>query len=153
MAVTERRSTATPQRWEPLQDFEQVAERMQRLLDQTFGGEALPIAAAATWTPPVDIEETDDAYIVEAEVPGIKKKDVNIELVGNELTISGEIKEKERVGLVRRRTRRTGAFEYRVSFPNPVDGQNIDAKLDDGVLTVRVPKAEREQRRKIEIKS
>jgi HSP20 family protein len=73
---------------------------------------------------------------------------VNIELVGNELSITGE-----RKGTVRRRTRRTGRFEYSVRLPDQVDAAKIEASLDQGVLNVRVPKSERAQREKIEIKS
>ena len=91
--------------------------------------------------------------MIEAELPGVKEKDVNIELVGNELAISGETKERERKGVLRRQTRRTGRFEYRVTLPDHLDAEEIDAKLADGVLTVRVPKSERAQRRKIEVKS
>ena len=107
----------------------------------------------AGWSPFVDIEEQDDAYLLEAELPGVKRDDVNIEVVGNELSITGEIKEKERKGALRRRTRRTGRFEYRVRLPEQVDASKIDAGLDQGVLTIRVPKSERSQRQKIEIKS
>jgi HSP20 family protein len=153
MAVLQRRSTSAPERWEPMQEIEQTANRMQRLLEETFGGAGPLLMDVTAWSPPVDIEEADDAYIVEAEVPGVKRDDVNIEVVGNELTISGEIKEKERVGIVRRRTRRTGRFEYHVTLPAAVDSDKIDAKLDNGVLTVRIPKSERGQRRKIEVKS
>ena len=153
MAVLERRSTSAPERWEPMREIEQTANRMQRLLEETFGGTGPLLMDVTAWSPPVDIEEADDAYIVEAEVPGVKRNDVNIEVVGNELTISGEIKEKERVGIVRRRTRRTGRFEYRVTLPAAVDSDKIDAKLDNGVLTVRIPKSERAQRRRIEVKS
>ena len=160
MAVQQRRTNAqqsgssrTPQRWEPAGDFDQIAERMRQLLDQTFIG-ALPIAEdGIPGVPPVDVEETDDAYVVAAEVPGVKRDDVNIELVGNELTINGEIKERERVGVLRKRTRRLGRFEYRVVLPDHVDGDKVEAKLDDGMLSVRVPKAQRAQRRKIEVKS
>lgn len=154
MATLERRSTSTPERWEPMQEIEQTANRMQRLLEETFGGGTGPLLMdVMAWSPPVDIEEADDAYIVEAEVPGVKRDDVNIEVVGNELTISGEIKEKERVGIIRRRTRRTGRFEYHVTLPVAVDSDKIDAKLDNGVLTVRIPKSERAQRRRIQVKS
>ena len=146
-------SARTPQRLEPARDFDQVAERMRELLDQTFGGSLPLLGDDGAWAPPVDIEETDDAYVIEAEAPGAKREDVNIELVGNELTISGEIKERERKGIVRRRKRRVGRFEYRVVLPDHVDGDKVEAKLDDGVLTVRVPKAERAQRRKIEVRS
>jgi HSP20 family protein len=101
----------------------------------------------------VDIEETDDAYVVEADLPGVKRQDVNIELVGNELTVTGEIKERERKGALRRQRRRVGRFEYGVVLPDHVDDDKVEASLSDGVLTVRVPKAERAQRRKIEVKS
>jgi HSP20 family protein len=137
----------------PLHDFEQVAERMRRLLDESLGGIPAMVVEAAAWTPPVNIEETDDAYVVEAEVPGVKREDVNIEIDRNELSITGEIKEQERQGILRKRTRRVGRFEYRVQLPDVVDGDNVDAKLEDGVLRVRLPKSERAQRRRIEVNS
>ena len=145
----ERRSTLVPERWQPLRDVEQVNERMRRLLEETFGG----LPAELAWTPPVDIEETDDAYVVEAELPGVKQEDVSIELAGNELSITGEIKEKERKGIVRRRTRRVGRYELRVVLPDNIDGDKVDAKLKDGVLRVSVPKSERAERRRIEVNS
>jgi HSP20 family protein len=67
--------------------------------------------------------------------------------------ITGEIKERERKGAMRRRTRRTGRFAYRVRLPDQVDSSKIDANLDRGVLTVRVPKSEKAKRQKIEVKS
>jgi HSP20 family protein len=153
--LPERRSTA-PERPEPLNDLEQMTQRMRSMLDQTFGGFgwASPLLTeGAGWSPLVDIEERDDAYVLEAELPGVKREDVNIEVVGNELAITGEIKEKERKGALRRRMRRTGRFEYRVRVPDQVDASKIEASLDQGVLTVSVPKAERAQRQKVEIKS
>ena len=150
--LRERRSAGGLQRWEPFSELEQVNERMRRLLEQTLGQFGAPLSAeAGGWSPLVDVEETDDAYVIEAELPGVKREDVNIELIGNELTITGEIKERERKGVVRRQTRRTGRFDYRVTLPDQVDGDKIDANLKDGVLTVRVPKSERAQRRQIQI--
>jgi HSP20 family protein len=105
------------------------------------------------WLPQADIEETDDAWIVEAELPGVDRKDVNVELREGELVITGEIKEKERKGVVRRRTRRTGQFEYRVTLPGQTDPEKIEASLHEGVLTVRVPKAEQAKPRRIEVKA
>jgi HSP20 family protein len=152
--LPERRSSTTAERWEPLSEFEQVTERMRRMLDQTFGGFAwAPPTEAAGWSPLVDIEEQDDTYVLEAELPGVKREDVDIEVVGNEIQITGEIKERERKGALRRRTRRTGRFEYRVRLPDHVDASKVEADLDQGILTVRVPKAERSQRQKVEIKS
>ena len=139
-----------PESWSPLSDIGQLNERMRRMLEQTFGG---LLDEPAGWIPAVDIEETEDAYVVEAEVPGVKRQEVNIEVSGNELSISGELKERKREGVVRRRTRRVGRFEFRVSLPGELKPEGIDAKLNDGVLSVRVPKAERMQRRRIEVKS
>ena len=153
MALPERRSTIAPERWEPLRELEQVTDRMRRMLDETFGAWPSLLTDVATWSPAVDVEETDSEYVIEAELPGVRREDVNMELARNELTITGEVKERERKGTLRRRTRRTGRFEYRVALPEQVDSEKIDAKLDQGVLTVRVAKSERAQRRRIEIKS
>jgi HSP20 family protein len=138
-----------------MSELEQLSERMRRMLDQTFGGLSWPSFATESggWSPLVDIEETDDDYVVEAELPGVKRENVSIDLAGSELTITGEVKERERTGRLRQRTRRSGRFEYRVRLPEQVDDQSVDAKLADGVLAVRVPKSERAQRRRIEIKA
>ena len=153
--LPERRSMGGPERWEPLGELEQVTERMRRLLDQTFGDVGWPSAfgESGAWSPPVDIEETDDTYVLEAELPGVRRDDVEIEHAGNELTIRGQVVERERQGVVRRRTRRTGRYEYRVMLPDQVDGNKIDANLKDGVLMVRAPKSQKAQRRRIEVKS
>jgi HSP20 family protein len=109
------------------------------------GGEDQP------WIPAVDVEETDDAWIVEAEVPGVGRDNVNVELRDSELVISGETKERERSGILRRRTRRTGRFEYRVILPGQPDPDAVEATLDDGMLTVRVPKAEQARPRRVQV--
>jgi HSP20 family protein len=124
---------------------------MRRTLEETFGAAAGELGEGGRWSPLVDVEEQDDAYVVEAELPGVKREDVNIELVGNELAITGEVKEREHAGALRRRTRRYGRFSYRLTLPDQVDVDKIDANLKDGVLTVRVPKSERAQRRQIQI--
>jgi HSP20 family protein len=153
--LPERRRAGAPERWEPFQELEEVTERMRRMLEETFGGfgrwrSLLPESGA--WSPLVDIEERDDAYVLEAELPGVRREDVDVELIGNELSITGELKGKERTGTLRRRVRRTGRFDYRVTLPDQVEGDRIEASLADGVLTVRAPKSERAQRKKIEIK-
>jgi hypothetical protein len=66
-------------------------------------------------SPAIDIEETEDAWVVEAELPGVKCDDVNVEMRDSELIITGEIKERERCGVLRCRTRRVGRFDYRVA--------------------------------------
>jgi HSP20 family protein len=154
MALPVRRSSQSPpqqaQRWEPLQELEQLHEQMGRLMESVWSpGQG----NGGIWMPLADIEETDDAWIIEAELPGVDRDDVNVEMRDSELIISGDIKEKERKGILRRRTRRTGRFEYRVSLPGLSDQENIEANLHDGVLTVRVPKSEQAKPRRIEVRT
>jgi HSP20 family protein len=127
------------QQWDPFRE----------LFEGMLGG--LP-GDGRTWTPRVDLEETDDAWIVEAEVPGAKRKDVDVEVGDGEVVISGEVKERERKGILRHRTRRIGKFEYRVIVPADAQTEGVDASLDEGILTVRIPKPERAKPRHIEIK-
>jgi HSP20 family protein len=144
LVPTARRPNSPATRWEPLRELEEMQDQMGRLLGSTIGDVAL-------WVPPVDIEETEDSWIVEAEVPGAKRDDIDIQLNEGELVITGEIKERERKGLIRRQTRRVGRFEYRVRLPGPADPDKVDASLGDGVLKVTVPKAEQAKARRIEI--
>ncbi|HTP18137.1 MAG TPA: Hsp20/alpha crystallin family protein [Solirubrobacteraceae bacterium] len=147
---SESASTRPIQRWDPFREFEELQEEMGRLM-QAVSSPGTTNGGA--WMPQADIEETDDAWIVEAELPGVDRKDVNVELREGELVIHGDIKEKERKGVVRRRTRRTGQFEYRVTLPGQTDPEKIEASLHEGVLTVRVPKAEQAKPRRIEVKA
>jgi HSP20 family protein len=144
---TRRRNMAARpvRRFQPFPEFDQLQAQVGELLESALSGDAAP------WVPAVDIEETDDAWIVEAELPGVDKKDVDIEMNDNELVVRGEIKEREREGVLRRRTRRVGEFEFRVTMPSQANADDIDAKLEHGVLRIRVPKAEESQPRRIEI--
>ena len=132
-------------------ELEQLQEHMDRLMQSVWspaGG-----GNGGAWMPVTDIEETDEAWVIEAELPGVDRKDVNVEMRDSELIISGEIKEKERKGVLRRQTRKTGEFEYRVTLPGDADAEHIEANLHDGVLTVRVPKTEQAKPRRIEVKA
>jgi HSP20 family protein len=155
MPVPARRNqTSSPrqvQRWDPFREFEQLQEEMGRLVQSTWSPAATGDGGA--WTPFADIEETEDAWTVEAELPGVDRDDVNVELRGSELVISGDVQEREHEGDVRRRARRTGHFEYRVTLPGEADEEHVEAKLHDGVLTVRVPKSEQAKPRRIEVKA
>jgi HSP20 family protein len=129
----------------PYRDLDDIHLQMDRMFQQLLDPAALVNEAA--WVPPVDIEETDDAWILEADLPGARRDDVNVEMQGDELVIHGEIKAREKTGILRRRARRVGAFEYRVRLLGEVDDSGIDATLSGGVLTVRIPKASREKHR------
>ncbi|MFP5336529.1 MAG: Hsp20/alpha crystallin family protein [Actinomycetes bacterium] len=147
MALPVRRNSEL-QTWNPFRELDDLHQRMSRLMESTFGETRDGLTG---WVPAVDIEETDDTFVVEAELPGVKRDDVTVELRDNELTIHGEVKERERTGVLRRQTRRTGQFDYRVSLPGDVDADHVDANLQEGVLRVTVRKAARAKPRRIEI--
>lgn len=125
--------------WEAFCELEDLHSQMGELMN----GVLAPLEAInGVWAPVAGTEETESAWIVEAELSGADGEDVNVELRGSELWISGEIKERGRTGILRRRTLRTRRFEFRVSPPGAVDADKVEAKLHSGVLTVRIPKAE-----------
>jgi HSP20 family protein len=104
------------------------------------------------FTPLADVEETDDAYLIDMDLPDVNREDVDIEVTGRRLVVSGERKEKERTGLLRRQTRTVGRFRYEVTLPDQVDPDGIDASLKDGVLHLRIPKSQGGKRKRIEVK-
>jgi HSP20 family protein len=137
----------------PSREFEDIYDRMGQLMNFAFG--LTPAALAdMPWVPLADLSETDDAYVVKAELPGARKDQVNIQLQDRELVITGEIAEPGDGGGNGRRhhsSRRTGRFELRTYLPGDVNADAVTAQLSDGVLTVTVPKSEAAKPRTIEI--
>lgn len=138
-------------RWNPFREIEDAWTRLGSLLGDVGGGEHRPYGVLAGLASAVDVEETDDAFIVELDLPGVRPEDVSVELRDNELFVIGEIKERERGGTMRRQTRRVGHFEHQIALPGDVDPDTVSATLDSGLLTVRLAKARRSQPRHIEI--
>ncbi|ALO92368.1 Heat shock protein [Streptomyces hygroscopicus subsp. limoneus] len=133
---------------EPLAaEFDDMFERMNRFMEAAAPRWSETIA----WAPLADLRETDEAYVVECELPGLKREDIDVEVGEHDLCITGELKEREREGLLRRATRRTGRFEYRTLLPAEVNAEQVSAQLTDGILTVTVPKAQAAKPRHIEI--
>jgi HSP20 family protein len=152
LLVRRREVGSRPQQYaQPFRELQDLQEQTAQLLQQVMPGAVA--APVQPWIPDVDIEEAQDAWVVEAELPGARAEDVHVEVHNGELSIRGEIVEKERAGVLRRRTRRVGEFEYQVTLPEPVDSENPEARLHDGVLEVRVPKAARARSREIPIRS
>lgn len=140
------RGTWAADPWDPFAEFNRMWDRMGRLFEQSIGtGQEVPDGG---WMPVAETEETSDAYVVRAELPGMKREDVDIELRGHELSVSGETREEERGNVLRRHT---GRFSYRTTVPSDADAENIKAEMADGVLTVRLPKSAKAQARKIDV--
>ena len=134
-----------PERWDTARELEDLYDRFAEM----WG--AGPTSVLDHWIPLADLEELDDAYVVELELPGLARDDVDVQLDDRVLTVSGELRAKKRTGILHRRTRRVGKFRYAVTLPAEVDDEHVEALLRDGVLTVRVPKSARSRRRRIEI--
>jgi HSP20 family protein len=146
-------ATAPTRRGDPVAEIEQIQDQMDQFVRSFFRGSSSPTGdQPPVWIPSADIEETDDSYIVELDLPSVKRDDVNIELRDREVRISGEIKQKERTGVLRRQTRRVGEFEFLLTLPGDIDPDNVEATLQDGVLTVRLGKATASQPRRVEVK-
>ncbi len=149
MAVPARRDDDSDVgRWSPLAELTRINQQLQRYVDNWRD---LPSLFGDGFAPLADVEETDDAFVVEIELAGVKKDDVNIELSGRRLVVTGERKERERVGILRKRTRTVGQFHYEVVLPAELDEDAVTAELDEGVLTIRVPKAASERPRRITV--
>ncbi|MFI9612909.1 Hsp20/alpha crystallin family protein [Streptomyces sp. NPDC052023] len=133
-------------------ELEDLRTRVDQLMHAAFpGGTLLHFGAAEPWAPLADVEDTEEAYLVELELPGLDKDQVTVEVAEGELDVHGEIKEKEHTGVVRRQTRHIGQFDYRTTLPPNADTEHVSAELANGVLTVRVPKTEKGKARRIEI--
>jgi HSP20 family protein len=131
----------------PFGEIENLYAELDRLAQWAFGNHT----GERAWLPAADIVETDSAYVIEIELPGVRREDVDVNLNGNELVVTGEVKERKREGLFRRQTRRVGEFEFRVTLPGYLREGDIQASLAYGVLNVYVPKAESTKSSKITV--
>ena len=132
-------------RWDPLDAFLGVREDMNRLFRRGWlrgaGGE---LAEAGAWAPAVDIYETEDSLVVEAELSGVDAKDIDVSIDEGVLSLKGERKlEKEvKEENYQRVERAYGMFQRSVRLPSDVDADAVKANYDSGVLKVSVPKVE-----------
>ena len=131
--------------WDPFRELDELTQRVNSLWEANLNGDL------HSWAPLADVEETDDAYVVDIELPGVRRDDVAIEVLDGRLSVTGERRERQRVGLLRRTTRTTGRFRLHVALPLEIDADAVTADLDHGLLTVTVPKAARARRRRIPI--
>ena len=147
MSLPVRQQQGELKGWEGFAGLSQLRNQLDALLS---GWDDL-LSSSGAFTPLADLEETDESYVAEIELPGVKLEDLSVEVAGPRLTVTGERKERERVGILRRRTRTVGRFRYEVLLPGEVEEDGVEASLHEGVLTVRVPKPARERPRRIPV--
>jgi len=141
-------------RWEPFEGLSRVQSRVNDLFEETFGRSRLPhTAPSGVWYPPVDILESKEAYLIRAELPGMKKEDFHLEVEDGTLTLSGERKSEEVTnGAEYHRVERvSGKFSRSFYLPQTVKHDAIKATYRDGILEVYVPKAEEAKPKQITV--
>jgi HSP20 family protein len=137
-------------RWDPFRDLTALQNEVNRLFSRATGGD---VAERQSWTPAIDVVETDDAIVLKAEVAGMMPEDINIEVQDNVLTISGERRFGEEVKEDKfyRIERRYGSFSRSLALPQTADESRVDAKYENGVLEITAQKAEAVKPKKITV--
>jgi len=141
-------------RWEPLREVASIQNEMNRLFGTVFDAPAPGNGnTLRRWMPPMDLVETDDQFVLRADLPGLAEGDVNIEVEDKVLTVSGERKaEHETTEEGYHRVERAfGSFARSLTLPDGVDADAVTASFDRGVLEIRIPKPEQRKPRKISI--
>ena len=129
-------------RWQPFDQFNKIHSRLNELFEDRFNQSR--VGANGSWAPAMDILESNEAYIIRAELPGVKKEEINVELKDGTLTLSGERKAEELTEGVGYRSveRVNGKFARSVILPKTVNHDAIRASYKDGILEIHVPKVE-----------
>ena len=143
-------------RWDPLRELGEVSERFNRLVSRPAvrGENRNETMTVADWIPTVDISETEDEYLIKADLPEVKREDVKITVQERVLTIQGErAQEREETGNRYHRVERTyGNFARSFTLPDYVDDTKVTAEFKEGVLKLHLPKSEKARPRAIEVK-
>ena len=142
-------------KFDPLGDMVSLRSAMDRLFEDSFVSPVgwRTLGGGDVITPPIDVHETSDEIVVTSALPGMKADDVEITMTGQSLTLRGEFKADDEIGREQflYRERRFGSFSRSIQLPVRVQGDRADATFTDGVLTLRIPKAEEVKPRQIRI--
>jgi HSP20 family protein len=147
---------ASVTRWDPFRDLLSIQDEMNTLFNRAYGERAPGEGAEQRqrlWAPALDIAEQKDAYLVQVELPGVRPDDLDITLEDGLLTIQGERRftQESSEQQFHRIERRYGRFRRSITLPTQVQADAIEASFEDGLLTVRVPKAEEAKPRRINV--
>jgi len=143
-------------RWDPARDAVSLREAMDRLFEESFlrpgflGGND-----SASVLMPLDLYETQDDVVVKAAIPGVKPEDIEVTVTGDLLTIKGEFKseneQRDEKRNYHRQERRFGSFSRQIALPSGVNADACEADFENGVLTLKLPKAEEAKVKKVQI--
>ena len=138
----------------PFRGLDELRDEMDRIFERTFGrAERRGIPMVRGWVPSIDMFDRDSEVVVRADIPGMSKEDIDISVLGNMLTISGEQKSEEKIDEdnYQYRERSYGKFQRNLPLPQGVDAGNIKASYKDGTLEITMPKTEEAKPKQIEV--
>lgn len=137
--------------WEPAREVDSLQSEVNRAFDAFFGNGSG--ARTRRWVPAMDLVETEDHFVLRADLPGLKREDVEIEIKDGMLTLSGErpADHEETAEGYYRVERSFGRFSRSLTLPDGIDAESVSAAFDAGVLEVRVPKPEQRKPHRVEI--
>ncbi len=141
----------TLMKWDPVRELNSFGD-MNRLFDSFFGTQGQQ-GLSRRWVPPMDLVEVGDSLVLKADLPGLRREDVNIEVKDGVLTVSGERKDEhdEKADGYYRVERTFGSFSRTLTLPKGIEAEGIVADFADGVLEVRIPKPAERKPHRIEI--
>jgi len=128
--------------WDPFRDLVVIQHRLDRL----------PLTGAAGWAPPVDVYETDSAFVLTAEVPGLRRASITIAIHEGRLVVEGRRDGRVPADTYHQLERGHGAFSRTFALPSTADTDQITADLSDGVLTITVPRRSSSGARRIDVR-
>ena len=140
-------------RWDPWGDIASFRDAMDTLLRESVAQPQRGVTGALSF--PLDIHETDNEYVIQAELPGIRTENVHLQVQNNMLQISGEVKQEQQEQGHQwvLRERRYGRFQRTLTLPRPVESDQANAEFEHGILTVTLPKAQEARAKSIPIRS
>jgi HSP20 family protein len=139
----------------PFQELEKIKQQMERLSETLQSGKPFKGFVPAGVFPLINLTENKQGYYVRAELPGIKAQDIDLQVTGKNLMLSGErkIAAEQENARYHRREREGGKFSRIISLPGEIDSENVEAKILNGILTIFIPKPEAVKPKQIPVKS
>ncbi len=149
----ERRNVPATFVWNPFRELARIEQELNKVFSELVPSGRTEVAQVQTWTPRVDVYEKDNKIVIEAEIPGAKKEDIEVKIRDNAVVIKGEVKKEEekKEENYYRSERFYGVFERVIPLPAEVKAEEAKASFENGILKLEIPKATAEKEVKVEV--
>ena len=149
----ERRNVPATFVWNPFRELARIEQELNKVFNELVPTGRTEVAQPQTWTPRVDVYEKDNKIVIEAEIPGAKKEDIEVKIRDNAVVIKGEVKreEEKKEENYYRSERFYGVFERVIPLPTEVKAEEAKASFENGILKLEIPKATAEKEVKVEV--